>query len=258
MTATYYGSDKFKASRARTARRRYWRDPEKGRQRSREYRARKRNWVWHTELATDDWMKAAMNRWEYKGRLVEEVLIDDPAYLQWLTGPARADSVRTNIKELKKNLEYYSKHWRDDQAQIADIKQQIQQHEQLLAEQLSYRIGKIEFEIKRSFEERGVDVLLQVQAISKSPDITMELWNLYPQRHEARLHRGISIEIKPVIGDDYPAVLRQMKRIGANVLFVGEYRGQGASEDQFIKTMVIAGIRVVFARELDNAGAAPA
>jgi hypothetical protein len=42
MTATYYGSDKFKASRARTARRRYWRDPEKARQRLRDYRARKR------------------------------------------------------------------------------------------------------------------------------------------------------------------------------------------------------------------------
>jgi hypothetical protein len=42
MSATYYGSDKFKASRARTARRRYWRDPEKGRQRSRD-RARKRS-----------------------------------------------------------------------------------------------------------------------------------------------------------------------------------------------------------------------
>jgi hypothetical protein len=42
MTATYYGSAKFKASRARTARRRYWRDPEKARQRVRDYRARKR------------------------------------------------------------------------------------------------------------------------------------------------------------------------------------------------------------------------
>ena len=40
MTATYYGSPKFKASRARTAKRRYWRDPEKARQRCRDYHAR--------------------------------------------------------------------------------------------------------------------------------------------------------------------------------------------------------------------------
>ena len=43
ITATYYGSAKFKASRARTAKRRYWRDPEKARQRLRNYRARKRH-----------------------------------------------------------------------------------------------------------------------------------------------------------------------------------------------------------------------
>jgi hypothetical protein len=40
MTATYYGSPKFKASRARTAKRRYWRDAEKARQRCRDYHAR--------------------------------------------------------------------------------------------------------------------------------------------------------------------------------------------------------------------------
>jgi len=43
MTASYYGTAKFKASRARTAKRRYWRDPEKARQRLRDYRARKRH-----------------------------------------------------------------------------------------------------------------------------------------------------------------------------------------------------------------------
>jgi len=41
MSASYYDSAKFKASRARTAKRRYWRDPEKARQRLRDYRARK-------------------------------------------------------------------------------------------------------------------------------------------------------------------------------------------------------------------------
>jgi hypothetical protein len=43
MTATYRDSAKFKASRARTAKRRYWRDPEKARQRNRDYRARNGN-----------------------------------------------------------------------------------------------------------------------------------------------------------------------------------------------------------------------
>jgi uncharacterized protein (DUF3820 family) len=252
---------------------------------------------------------------KYKGRLVDEVLVDDPAYLQWLAGQdwfrakfnilhqviinrgaepeetpdhnamqvkflddefcvrfinhyasgdvraslqnalsTRAESVQKNIKELKSSLEYHLRYWADDQPRITNIKQQIAKAEQLFAQQLNQRIGQIEFKIQRSFEERGVDVLLQVRAISKSPDIEVEPYNLYPDRDNgAYFHRGISIEIKPIIGDDYPAVLRQMKANGSNVLFVGEYRGQGATQEQFIKTMATAQIRVVFARDVDAA-----
>jgi len=43
-----------------------------------------------------------------------------------------------------------------------------------------------------------------------------------------------------------------MKRTCADVLFVGEYTGQGASQEQFVKTMAIADIRVVFAREVEE------
>jgi hypothetical protein len=38
---TYRESDAFRASRAKTVRKRYWRDPEKARQRLRDYRKRK-------------------------------------------------------------------------------------------------------------------------------------------------------------------------------------------------------------------------
>jgi hypothetical protein len=41
MTDHYRESDAFRASRAKTARKRYWRDPEKARQRVRDYHKRK-------------------------------------------------------------------------------------------------------------------------------------------------------------------------------------------------------------------------
>jgi hypothetical protein len=44
-----------------------------------------------------------------------------------------------------------------------------------------------------------------------------------------------------------------MKRTGSDVLFVGEYTGQGATQEQFVKTMATAGIRVVFARDVEEA-----
>jgi len=249
---------------------------------------------------------------KYKGRLVDEVLIDDPAYLQWLVGQDwfrakfnilhqviinrgaepeetpdhnamqvkflddefcvrfvqhcagdmartalqrglshRAESVRGNLKEQKSSLEYHLKYWSSNQDKIADIKQQILKLEHLLAEQLRHRVDRIEFKIERSFEERGVDVVLQITARNNLHNIETELWELYPNNRDGvRLHRGLAIEIKPVIADDYPAVLRQMKANGSNVLFVGEYRGQGATQEQFVKTMATAGIRVVFARDV--------
>src|SRR5262245_17332225 len=249
---------------------------------------------------------------KYKGRLIDEVLVDDPNYLQWLAGQDwfrakfnilhqviinrgaepeetpdhnamqvrflddnfclrfiryyageslraklqavlsnKAESVRTNVKELKSSLQYHLKYCPDDQDRIANIKQQIQRLERLLAEQISHRIDEVELKIKQSFEEGGVDVVLQIWARNNLHDIEIEMWEMYPRNADGRqLHRGVAIEIKPVIGDDYPAVLRQMKANGSNVLFVGEYRGQGASQEQFVKTMATGGIRVVFARDV--------
>ena len=41
-------------------------------------------------------------------------------------------------------------------------------------------------------------------------------------------------------------------RTGSDVFFVGEYAGQGATEAQFVQTKATAGIRVVFAREVES------
>jgi hypothetical protein len=54
------------------------------------------------------------------------------------------------------------------------------------------------------------------------------------------------IEVKPSVGDDYPSVLRQMKRERADTLFIGEYVGEGVTREQFVKIFNNEGIRVVF------------
>lgn len=62
----------------------------------------------------------------------------------------------------------------------------------------------------------------------------------------------LTIEIKPTVGDDYPAVLRQMKANGSDVLLVGNYVGTGATREQFIKTFATAAKRVVFLRDVET------
>jgi hypothetical protein len=142
---------------------------------------------------------------------------------------------------------------------------------------LSPAITQVKINFSRTFEVGGVDVVLKASSkITWPPKIEYRggssrndpidsfwsssygyLWQgkNWEDRGRwcggARWERDFGIELKPVVGDDYPAVLRQMKRHGSNVLFVGEYTGVGASAEQFVKTFATAWIRVVFARELE-------
>lgn len=73
---------------------------------------------------------------------------------------------------------------------------------------------------------------------------------------------AVCVEIKPTVGDDYPAILRQIKRLGRtakydygedtrfNVLLVGSYTGVGATKEQFVQIFKLSDITVIFADEL--------
>ena len=63
--------------------------------------------------------------------------------------------------------------------------------------------------------------------------------------------KSFSIEIKPTVADEYPAVLRQMSRNNSEYLFVGEYTGEGATQDQFVKIFKESGKTVVFKKDVD-------
>ena len=67
------------------------------------------------------------------------------------------------------------------------------------------------------------------------------------------------VEIKPAVGDDYPAVLRQMKAqaerndklsLHRQVLLLERYTGTGATREQFVKTFEASGKFVVFRGEI--------
>jgi len=57
--------------------------------------------------------------------------------------------------------------------------------------------------------------------------------------------RALRLEVKPTMGDDYPAVLRQMRGNKCNILYLVEYTGVGATLAQVKKMFATAGIRVV-------------
>jgi hypothetical protein len=61
-----------------------------------------------------------------------------------------------------------------------------------------------------------------------------------------------TVEIKPRVGDDYPAILRQVKRNGSQYLLIRTYTGIGATEDQFVKFFESQGIKVIFESDVDD------
>jgi hypothetical protein len=111
-------------------------------------------------------------------------------------------------------------------------------------------ITGIEFSFHPEFEDAGIDVRLKVGAASINHrgltelvhKISYDTETVWPPGHSFTL----CIEIKPTVGDDYPAVLRQMKRNGSTVLFLKSYTGQGATREQFLQTFTISKFRVVF------------
>ena len=60
----------------------------------------------------------------------------------------------------------------------------------------------------------------------------------------------LTIEIKPSVGDDFPSVMRQMKKAGSNILFVRNYSGSGVSEEIFVEMFESQKIFVIFEREI--------
>jgi uncharacterized protein (DUF3820 family) len=239
---------------------------------------------------------------KYKGRLVDEVLLDDPAYLQWLAGqdwfrgkfnilhqviinrgaepeetpdhntmqvkflnddfclrfmrsclePKIESKIQSelnqrrerNLTSIDRRIEWLSRSYLDDKHGLLRLRSARQI--------VSTPIDKLTFKISREFEEKGIDVCLTLYAgIDAINDIGPYKLGIDHEWCWVEWRTNFKIEIKPVIGDDYPAVLRQMKANGSDVLFVGEYRGQKATQEQFVNTFATAKIRVVFAHDVD-------
>jgi hypothetical protein len=123
-----------------------------------------------------------------------------------------------------------------------------------MRELLSPVITAVEFKIERGFEVRGIDVILKIWTNFYWAWSLLDYSWSYSDRgrwsDSEYWNAGFAIELKPTVGDDYPAVLRQMKRTGADVLVVGNYTGAGATREQFVKTMATEGVRVVFVEEI--------
>lgn len=97
------------------------------------------------------------------------------------------------------------------------------------------------------FEVGGVDVAFKVWA---GISLKGRIWSQELPRFF--IDRPLHVEIKPEIGDDYPAILRQMRRNGSTYIFTRRYIGEGVDESTFIQFMDSQKIRVIFENEVNS------
>jgi uncharacterized protein (DUF3820 family) len=114
---------------------------------------------------------------KYKGRLVEELLIDDPSYLEWLAGQAWFRDKYVTLHQVIINRGAEPEETPDHNAlQVLFLEDDFCRAFLRLLQPL---IGEKEpLKIKRTFEERGIDVVLS----ACSPWRDNELWEQYESR----------------------------------------------------------------------------
>jgi hypothetical protein len=225
---------------------------------------------------------------KHTGRLVEEVIADDPQYLQWLTtrdwfrtgyptlyqivinrGGVPEDTPEHNalqvlflddefciqfISHITPNFgaNAYQRLCQSHQYELDGLRRSLARGyrryegerdfdaEQIEAEIANLSKREMHFEVFKEFEQNGVDVILAVGLCFKGHE-----------QNGVQAGKAL-IEIKPTIADDYPAVLRQMRRTQSTTLFLRDYAGKGATREQFVKTFKTANITVVFADEIEK------
>jgi len=113
------------------------------------------------------------------------------------------------------------------------------------------RLANLEFEAKGADVSYRVDLGYELLAKRSGPAPGFDRREYGVLARESATG-SLHIEVKPVVGDDYPAVLRRMKTANNNVLLVGEYNGTGATWEQLVKVFALSKISVVSLEEVEK------
>lgn len=169
---------------------------------------------------------------KYKGQQVE-ALANDRAYVEWLTAQPWFRDKFTNIYNVV--------------VQNSGEPTETPEHNELqtlfLDDEFCFRF----LAHLADWQHRGATLRRQFEYQYRPgyPQIDVHL-----EAETATNYYRVDIEIKPRIGDDYPAVLRQMRANRADCLFTREYHGVGATREQFVQIFAMSGFRVVFLEDI--------
>jgi hypothetical protein len=134
------------------------------------------------------------------------------------------EDFRAKVNEWKSTVGYNSVNWMQ-QIQLDRLPEKPNYEKPSEYKTIKVDADNLFIEIGCMFEQKGVDVTLEYDYYLKGTG---------GMRHVAE-RRPLTIEIKPQLSDDYPAILRQMMTNNAFILFTTSYTGQGATLEQVRK-----------------------
>jgi len=163
------------------------------------------------------------------------------------------ESIRKYVDEKNYYLDF-SLPGDKDAKSSEEIEKEKSEQRKIKYSELVEKLKGIQFKVGDvGFEQDGTDVCFssEIDTVGhieySEPDesvMALVMKNLSYQHHQ--------VEIKPVVSDDFPAVLRQMRLSGANTLLLTKYTGAGATEQDFIEYFKSQRIRVIFEREIEK------
>lgn len=217
---------------------------------------------------------------KHKGKTVAELLAVDPQYADWVSAQAwvaerfaelhsaivsRGAGVDDSPEHNAIQGRFLNKAFRegvfdvlhDRAAEAAEARDHvIVRFQEAMSRSYNYRPTHEQMETCRGVLERialGEPMKLATGAAYEVKGVDVEFWYRWDIAGENDGYNTIGLEIKPTLGDDYPSVMRQMKRLGVRYLIVGTYTGRGISEPQMREMFRVSGITVVFVQEIEEA-----
>lgn len=114
-------------------------------------------------------------------------------------------------------------------------------------------VARVELE----FEKEGADVAYRIAGSGYvETAVPIKLGGNEVDEEKVITSYGVNfpfrVEVKPIVGDDYPAILRAMKTVKTRQLLVGEYTGAGATWDEMVKVFELSGITAVLLDDVEN------
>lgn len=169
---------------------------------------------------------------------------------------------RERLETCKRNIEYHRRYSTSDSYNMSVIaslppermeqhRADLQSHKLQLAEEessgatIEARIAAVEapepvFHNHVEFEHRGVDVVLRWS------------WNERGAGPIGSYGDCCAIEIKPSLGDDFPTVMRQIRRLNASYLLVEQYTGRAVPLPDLRRMFQANGVRFILLREIES------